>query len=102
MDPRQVVFTGNQVRLLAFDFRSEECPQHSAHLAGPLSLPPEQFDVVNGVLDGQFDVGFVRTDTIERTVDAYGNPINPDNFKVIEPKIFVLDDGNLFPFLHST
>ena len=72
MDPKQVVFTGDQVA------------------------------VVNGVLDGQFDVGFVRTDQIERSTDAYGNRIDPENFKVIEPKIFVLDDGNLFPFLHST
>ena len=72
MDPKQVVFTGNQD------------------------------DVVNGVLNGEFDAGFVRTDQIERTTDAYGNAINPEVFKVIEPKIYVLDDGNLFPFLHST
>lgn len=72
MDPKQVAFTGNQ------------------------------FDVVNGVLDGEFDVGFVRTDQIERTVDHDGNAIDPDLFKVIEPNIHILDDGNLFPFLHST
>ena len=72
MDPKQVVFTKNQ------------------------------FDVVQGVIDGDFDVGFVRTDQIERHTDARGNPINPDIFKVIEPKIYVLDDGTLFPFLHST
>ena len=72
MDPKQVVFTGNQ------------------------------FDVVNGLLDGAFDAGFVRTDTIERTVDANGNPVDPDLFKVIDPNIHILDDGNLFPFLHST
>jgi hypothetical protein len=46
MDPKQVVFTGNQ------------------------------FDVVQGVLDGDFDVGFVRTDQIERHIDADGNPLN--------------------------
>ena len=72
MDPKQVVFTNNQ------------------------------FDIVKGVLNGEFDVGFVRTDTIERTVDDYGNPIDPELFKVIDPSIYVLDDGNLFPFLHST
>ena len=72
MDPKQVVFTKNQ------------------------------FDVVQGVIDGDFDVGFVRTDQIERHTDQNGNPINPDIFKVIEPKIYVLDDGTLFPFLHST
>jgi hypothetical protein len=72
MDPKQVVFTGNQ------------------------------YDIVHGVLNGEFDVGFVRTDTIERTTDMDGNLLDPDLFKIIEPKIYVLDDGNLFPFLHST
>ena len=72
MDPKQVVFTGNQDQ------------------------------VVNGVLDGQFDVGFVRTDQVELSTDEYGNPINPALFKVIAPKIYVMDDGNLFPFIHST
>ncbi|CAB9502908.1 activated protein kinase catalytic subunit alpha-1 [Seminavis robusta] len=72
MDPKQVVFAYDQTKL------------------------------VHGVLDREFDVGFVRTDTIERTKDANGNTLDPDLFKVIEPKIFVLDDGNLFPFLHST
>jgi hypothetical protein len=37
-----------------------------------------QFDVVSGVLSGDFDVGFVRTDQIERTKDGDGNPIDPD------------------------
>jgi ABC-type phosphate/phosphonate transport system substrate-binding protein len=46
MDPKQVVFTGNQR------------------------------DVVQGVLDGDFDVGFVRTDQIERHIDADGNSLN--------------------------
>eukprot|EP00934_Nitzschia_sp_Nitz4_P008059 Nitzschia sp. Nitz4//scaffold542_size5954//2//2866//NITZ4_009184-RA/size5954-augustus-gene-0.0-mRNA-1//-1//CDS//3329554268//8049//frame0 len=71
-DPKQVVFTG------------------------------DQYDVVNGVLSGEFDVGFVRTDTIERTTDENGELIDPDLFKIIEPKIFLMEDGNLFPFLHST
>lgn len=47
-----------------------------------------------------YSVGFVRTDQIERTKDIYG--INPDKFKIISPKIYVLEDGTLFPFLHST
>jgi len=72
MDPKQVVFTGNQDK------------------------------VVQGVIDGEFDVGFVRTDQIERSKDVYGNTIDPELFKIIEPKIFVLDNGELFPFLHST
>jgi len=65
MDPKQVVFTGNQ------------------------------FDVVKGVLNGDFDVGFIRTDTIERTVGEDGKTIDPDLLKVISPQIYVLDDGNL-------
>ena len=72
MDPKQVIFTENKV------------------------------DVVNGVLNGDFDVGFVRTDQIERTEDANGNLINPNLFRILEPRVHVLDDGSLFPFLHST
>ena len=49
-----------------------------------------------------YAVGFVRTDTIERSVDENGKPIDTSLFKVIDPKIYVLDDGELFPFLHST
>ena len=72
MDPKQMVFTHNQV------------------------------DVVNGVLDGSFDVGFVRTDQIERTEDANGDLINPNVFRILDPLVHVLEDGSLFPFLHST
>ena len=72
MDPKQVVFTGNQ------------------------------FDVVKGVLRGDFEVGMVRTGQIERSVDDEGNPVDPAVFKILEPKIHVLDDGTIFPFLHST
>ena len=72
MDPKQVIFTYNQI------------------------------DVINGILNREFDVGFIRTDTIERSLDANGKPLDPDLFKVIDPKIYILDDGNLFPFLHST
>jgi ABC-type phosphate/phosphonate transport system substrate-binding protein len=61
-----------------------------------------QDDVVHGILDGTFDVGFVRTNQIELTVDENGNSVDPDLFKIIEPKIFVMDNGSLFPFLHST
>jgi ABC-type phosphate/phosphonate transport system substrate-binding protein len=46
-DPKQVVFTGNEA------------------------------DTVQGVLDGDFDVGFARTDQIERHLDANGDRINP-------------------------
>lgn len=71
-DPKQVVFTGNQR------------------------------EVVAGVLNGDFDVGMVRTDQIENSYDQDGNQIDPEVFKVLEPKVHVLDSGALFPFLHST
>jgi len=72
MEPKQVVFTYNQ------------------------------FDVVNGVLDGTYDVGFIRTDQIERGLDSEGNPLDTSLFNVIQPKIYVMEDGDMFPFLHST
>ena len=72
MDPMQVVFTGNEV------------------------------DVVDGVLRGDFDVGFVRTGQLEQHKDSEGNFLDPDTFKVIKARVHVLEDGNLFPFLHST
>mmetsp|Transcript_10342 Transcript_10342/g.22762 ORF Transcript_10342/g.22762 Transcript_10342/m.22762 type:complete len:1423 (+) Transcript_10342:125-4393(+) len=63
----------------------------------------DQDKVVRGVLSREFDVGFVRTEQIERTIDDQtGELIDPNVFKVLEPKIYVLPDGNLFPFLHST
>lgn len=62
----------------------------------------DQADVVRGVLSGRFDVGFVRTDQISLTKDEDGNSIDPDRFKIIEPKTYVMESGELFPFLHST
>lgn len=47
-------------------------------------------------------VGFARTNEIELAKDSYSNSVDPDLFKVISPKVHILDDGNLFPFLHST
>lgn len=72
MDPKQVVFTENQQ------------------------------DVVKGVMEGDFDVGFVGTSKIELHHDANGEPIDPDIFKIISPKVHTLENGKLFPFLHST
>mmetsp|Transcript_15045 Transcript_15045/g.34239 ORF Transcript_15045/g.34239 Transcript_15045/m.34239 type:complete len:1000 (-) Transcript_15045:932-3931(-) len=71
-DPKQVVFTDNQEV------------------------------VVRGLVSGKWDAGFVRTGQIERTRDENGNLYDPDLFKIIEPKIYVTDEGTLFPFLHST
>eukprot|EP00980_Cylindrotheca_fusiformis_P014237 scaffold3757_cov96-Cylindrotheca_fusiformis.AAC.1 len=73
MDPKQVIFTGN----------------HD--------------ETVRGVLDGRWDVGFVPSGRAEQTIDeTTGELIDMDLFKVIEPKIYVMDDGDIYPFLHST
>jgi hypothetical protein len=58
---------------------------------------------VQGLLDGLWDVAFVRTGQVERTIDpATGEIIDPSLVKVLEPRIQVMDNGELFPFLHST
>jgi hypothetical protein len=73
MDPKQVIFT-----------------QHDD-------------ETVQGVLTGRWDVGFVPSGRAERTIDdATGEFIDPNLFKVIEPKLYIMDDGDIFPFLHST
>eukprot|EP00980_Cylindrotheca_fusiformis_P015925 scaffold4661_cov108-Cylindrotheca_fusiformis.AAC.8 len=73
MDPKQVVFTKNDD------------------------------ETVQGVLSRRWDVRFVPSGRAERTIDeTTGDFIDPNLFKVIEPKIFIMDDGNIFPFLHST
>mmetsp|Transcript_13182 Transcript_13182/g.31588 ORF Transcript_13182/g.31588 Transcript_13182/m.31588 type:complete len:1491 (+) Transcript_13182:121-4593(+) len=60
-------------------------------------------DTIQGVLDGRWDVGFVRTGQVERTTDpSTGQPVDRDLLKIIAPRIFVMDNGELFPFLHST
>ena len=72
-DPKQVVFTRN----------NEE--------------------IVTGVLSGSWDVGFVRTGQVERTIDPEtGLLVDPERFKVLDPRIYVLDEGEIFPYLHST
>ena len=54
-------------------------------------------------MDGRWDVGFVRTGQIERTTNpTTGKLVNRDLLKVIAPRIHVMDNGELFPFLHST
>ncbi|CAB9513725.1 activated protein kinase catalytic subunit alpha-1 [Seminavis robusta] len=71
-DPKQLVFTSNQGK------------------------------VVKGVLSGKFDVGFVRTDQIERTKDANGTLLDPNLFSVIDPVPDLNIDGDPFPFEAST
>ena len=55
-----------------------------------------QRNAVEGVLSGKFDVGFFRADLIDAM------ELDAELFKVIEPKIYIMDDGNIYPFLHST
>lgn len=62
----------------------------------------DEIKTVDGVLDGTFEVGFVRTDQIERHKGPDGRLIDQDLFKVINTQAHVLDDGTLFPFLSST
>jgi serine/threonine protein kinase/ABC-type phosphate/phosphonate transport system substrate-binding protein len=71
-DPKQLVFTSNQGK------------------------------VVNGLLSGEFDVGFVRTDQIERSKDDDGNLVDLSQFKILEPKNGLEIDGVPFPFQSST
>jgi hypothetical protein len=60
-------------------------------------------DTVKGLFDGRWDVAFVRTGQLERTIDpATGDLYDPSLVKVLEPRIHVMDNGELFPFLHST
>ena len=61
-----------------------------------------QEDVVLGVLDGRYDVGFIRTGQIEATKGRNGNYLDPELFKIIETKDYILENGELFPFIHST
>ncbi|CAB9525926.1 protein kinase TNNI3K (Partial), partial [Seminavis robusta] len=58
--------------------------------------------VVQGLLDGDFEIGFARTDQIERHTDERGRPLPDDTFKIINPQTHVLDDGTIFPFVSST
>jgi len=71
-DPKQLVFTSNQGL------------------------------VVKGLLSGEFDVGFVRTDQLERSKDLSGNPVNIADFRIIDPKPNLSIDGIPFPFESST
>ena len=71
-DPKQLIFTSNQGKVVA------------------------------GILNKQFDVGFIRTDQLERSKDSEGNPIPLSNFKIIDPKPNLQIDGIPFPFQSST
>jgi serine/threonine protein kinase/ABC-type phosphate/phosphonate transport system substrate-binding protein len=68
---------------------------------GQLVFTSNQEDVVTGVLNGDFDVGFVRTDQIEGSTYPNGTAIDPGLFKIINPQEVYLD-GMPFPFESST
>ena len=70
--PRQLVFTSNQGK------------------------------VVNGVLAGKFDVGFIRTDQIERTKNSDGVLVDPAELRILQPQPDLAIDGVPFPFESST
>jgi hypothetical protein len=58
---------------------------------------------MRGLLDGRWEVAFVRTGQLENTIDVEtGDFVDRDLVKVLEPRIHVMDNGELFPFLHST
>ncbi|KAG7367635.1 adenylate and guanylate cyclase catalytic domain containing protein [Nitzschia inconspicua] len=62
----------------------------------------DQAHVIDGILSGRIDAGFIRTNQIELTKDKDGEFLSINLFKVIDPKVHVLESGELFPFLHST
>lgn len=68
-----------------------------------LVFTSDQGLVVQGLLEGEFDVGFVRTDQLERSIDARdGLPVNVTRFKILDPKPGLEIDGVPFPFQSST
>lgn len=72
------------------------------HLQDPAQLvfTSTQGKVVNAVLLGQADVGFVRTDQLERSKDPRtGLPLDLNEIKVIGNH---RQNDQAFPFLHST
>ena len=62
-----------------------------------------QVTVVNAVLSGEVDVGYVRTDQIERTIDeTTGELVDRSKLKIIRPLEGLSSDGKPFPFVSST
>ena len=75
-----------------------------SYIAAPRQLvfTSNQGKVVNGVLDGKFDVGFIRTDQIERTKNASGVLVDPTQLRILQPQPNLAIDGVPFPFESST
>jgi hypothetical protein len=60
--------------------------------------------VVNAVIAKEIDVGFVRTDQLERSMDPEtGKPLDLAQFKIINQKHDLMsNDGSPFPFISSS
>ena len=67
-----------------------------------VTFTADEIEIVRGVARGDWDVGFSRTGVIEQATDDNGSVFDPDIFKVLNPKVHVLDDGSIFPFMHTT
>lgn len=75
------------------------------HMQDPKQLifMETQGPIVKAVLSGQIDVGFVRTDQLERYTDAQtGDPLDMDLIKIIGQRHNISFDGKPFPFPLST
>ena len=71
------------------------------HLQDPkqVLLMGSQVKIVNAVLTGEVDVGFVRTDQLERTIDATtGELLDLSKIKILRPLEGLVSDGGPFPF----
>jgi hypothetical protein len=104
MDPKQVIFTGKflsiSLREPSFCMVNFDLTKNLESLTNPFS--ENQNEIITGVLEGKWDVGFVRTGLIEQTRDKKGKLLDESDFKILEPNIYVMDTGELFPFMHST
>jgi ABC transporter, phosphonate, periplasmic substrate-binding protein len=67
-----------------------------------LVFTSDQGKIVTGVLNGDFDVGFISADQLERSKDEDGKLLDPSLFKIIDPKPNLEIDGVQFPFQSST
>lgn len=92
-DPKQLIFMRNQVNVV-----------NGKTIAGCIVGPRLNYQTCAGVLEGLVDVGFVRTDQLERTIDrSTGELVDLSLLKIIGPIDNVqLTDGSLFPFVPST
>ncbi|CAB9528643.1 activated protein kinase catalytic subunit alpha-1 [Seminavis robusta] len=75
------------------------------HLQDPQQLIflENQNNVVQAVLNKEIDIGFVRTDQLERFIDpATNEPLDQSKIKIVGSQQNFLADGSPFPFASST